>query len=299
MLNFKQETITPLKAHSMLEHTHATGFVNRKISDGSVNRYARDMVSGNWKSNTGEVIKIDTKGAVIDGQNRLAAVIQSDTSIDFWVCRGLDRTVFQFLDQGKPRDLENLMQIDKYPDPRILSVTGKMLWRFQRTLEITGAGSPYANASNFAESESSVFNWIKECEPSIVRVWESYKPLVKKAYAGCGRNIPESLLFFVLYQWNIEDTASSMKIFDYFANRREGVATPHPVVHWATQYADDLKSASLEKTWRHGDLKESIYAVLEEMWAILRDPDANQYWSNKKYITFKKHLQTELEVIRV
>lgn len=299
MLNFKQETITPLKAHSMLEHTHATGFVNRRISDGSVNRYARDMAAGNWKSDTGEVIKVDTEGAVIDGQNRLAAVIESDTPVDFWICRGMDRKVFQFLDQGKPRDLENLMQIEKYPDPRILSVTGKMLWRYVRSLEITGEGSPYAHAGNFAESEGAVFNWIKQCSPDLVRVWDSYKPLVKKAYAGCGRNIPESLLFFVLYQWNIEDAQSSAKVFEYFANRTEGVAAPHPVVHWVTQYADDLKTASNEKTQRHGDLKESIYAVLEEMWTILRNPKENERWEKKKYLGFKRHLYSELDVIRV
>ena len=56
---------------------------------------------------------------------------------------------------------QNLMQIEMYPDPRILAVTGKMLWRFEKTLERGGQGNPYAHAGNFNESEGAVFNWIK------------------------------------------------------------------------------------------------------------------------------------------
>lgn len=304
MLNFKQEVITPEKAAQLLKHTVATGFVNRGLSKSAVDRYARDMTSGNWRADTGEVIKIDTEGAVIDGQNRLSAVVQSKKTIDMWVCRGMEREVFQFLDQGKPRDLQNLMQIEMYPDPRVLAVTGKMLWRFEKTLEREGQGNPYAHAGSFNESEGAVFNWIKGTRPDLRRTWDSHKAIIKKAYSGCNRNIAESLLFFCMYQWLIENAIGAVEVMNYFANKTEGVAAPHPAVHWAAQYADDLKAATKldgvgATSGRHGDAKECLWLVLEEMWRIYRDPKENAAWKKRKYSAFKRHCVNELNVFKV
>ena len=293
MLSFKQERITPSKAQQLLNDTDELGFINRSLAKSNVDRYARDMQSGKWLRDTGETIKIDTSGAVIDGQNRLHAVIKADTPIEMWVCRGMDRGAFQFLDQGKPRDLQNIMQVEEYPDPRILSVAGKMLWRPHKTLEKYGEGRPYAHAGSFNESEGAIFDWVKVQKPDLRRFWDSYKPLVKRAYRGCNTNIAESLLFYCLYQWLQEDSTTAIDVFEYLGGRTDGMAAPHPAVSWAAQYADDLKTAQRTTgaggtRGRHADSKESILLVLNITWEILRHQSESRAWSKRKYVTFKR-----------
>ena len=88
MLSFKAETISPKQAEEMLAST-AASFVNRGATQSFVKRYAQDMKAGNWHPDTGETIKIDTKGRVIDGQHRLQAIQLSEKSQRIWICRGI------------------------------------------------------------------------------------------------------------------------------------------------------------------------------------------------------------------
>ena len=150
MLSFKAETITPQQASDLLERSSIT-FKNRNVTPSFVKRYIQDMKSGNWHADTGETLKIDIKGRVIDGQHRLQAIVHADIDQRMWVCRGIETEMFQYIDQGKTRDLKDIMTVDEWPDPRILHVTGKMLWRYEKTLERTGKGAPYAHAGSFNE----------------------------------------------------------------------------------------------------------------------------------------------------
>lgn len=62
----------------------------------------RDMLGGGWIQ-TGEAIKFDTNGRMIDGQNRCRAVIRSGVSIPVLVIRGLDPESQGVMDSGTPR----------------------------------------------------------------------------------------------------------------------------------------------------------------------------------------------------
>lgn len=79
------ELITPEIAANLLETTD----VNRKISKGTVEAYASDMISGNWDESVGVAISIDINGVLRDGQHRLTALVQSGKSIYMWVCRNV------------------------------------------------------------------------------------------------------------------------------------------------------------------------------------------------------------------
>jgi len=80
-LSFGVETITPEIAAAYLKRKGA----NRNISHLRVQRYAREMQRGDWLL-TGEAIKF-CNGQLMDGQQRLLAVIESGVSVRMPVIR--------------------------------------------------------------------------------------------------------------------------------------------------------------------------------------------------------------------
>lgn len=91
--------ISPTIAAEMLA-TNATN--NRRKSRTLIRQYARDMSDGHWEI-TGEAIKFDTNGRLIDGQHRLTAVIQSGATVKMAVITGLEPHVMHVIDTGKSR----------------------------------------------------------------------------------------------------------------------------------------------------------------------------------------------------
>lgn len=98
-MNIEIISVTPDLARQWLA-TNATN--NRKISKKTVNTYARDMIAEKWEM-TGEALKFDTTGRLIDGQHRLSAVIASQKTVQMAVIRGLAPEVMDVLDTGKSR----------------------------------------------------------------------------------------------------------------------------------------------------------------------------------------------------
>lgn len=89
---------------------------NRKLRAGNVARMADAMVRSEWKDN-GETMKFDRNGILLDGQNRIEAVLLSQATITVTVVYGLDPEVFDSLDQGAKRTTADVLYIggeDKY-----------------------------------------------------------------------------------------------------------------------------------------------------------------------------------------
>ena len=70
------EDITPEKAEGLLEMNNGNRAVKKRV----VEKYAKDMASGNWKEN-GVPIVIGSDGTVKDGQHRLLAIIMSGVTL--------------------------------------------------------------------------------------------------------------------------------------------------------------------------------------------------------------------------
>jgi len=76
---------------------------NRSIKSDCIKRYSNDMASGNWREDTGELIKVSKTNRLLDGQHRLMAVIESGVKVNFHICYGLEDDVFDVIDTGKGR----------------------------------------------------------------------------------------------------------------------------------------------------------------------------------------------------
>jgi hypothetical protein len=264
MLTFKKETITPAKASKMLAATDKAGFINRSLTPSFVARYAGDMDKGHWESDTGETIKVTADGVVIDGQHRLKAIAQSGVTTKMWVCRGIDANMFKYIDQGKSRDLKDIMTIKGWENAPILAVSAKMLWRSDRDKN----GNPFAHAGAFNESDGNIYNWILTVEPDLRLEWRSYKTVIRSIYNNNMKAIPESLMFYLLYQWKKVDVDAALLFAGYLS---EGMGeAPHYAMECFAKYAVEIKMAKLAGTLnargRHADLKELILHAADYAW---------------------------------
>ncbi len=107
-ITYERVTVAPGKAKAWLKLNAEN---NRNVKAAKVVQYARDMASGQWNSDSGETIKFDVNGTLIDGQNRLLAVIEAGIPIDFDVARGLPISAMLVLDSGASRGGADALKI--------------------------------------------------------------------------------------------------------------------------------------------------------------------------------------------
>lgn len=103
------ETIGPKKARQYLDLMPRNRRQRGRVKD----RYIKAMSKGQWKL-TGEAIKFNTKGELIDGQHRLEAVIESGKSVEILVCRNVPDEAFMELDTGATRTPADLLTVAGY-----------------------------------------------------------------------------------------------------------------------------------------------------------------------------------------
>lgn len=101
------ESISPSMAKAYLRQNIET---NRKPKESKINGYARDMAAGDWKL-TGEAIKFANTGELIDGQNRLSAIVQSGATITMLVVRNVESEAMSVIDSGAPRSVADALTI--------------------------------------------------------------------------------------------------------------------------------------------------------------------------------------------
>lgn len=118
MIKTTYELVNPEYARYILENHNPR---NRKFKKNKITLFANDMKAGKWKDNTGESIKFDWNGSLLDGQNRLKAVILSGVSIDFEIKHGLDPSVFDVIDTGAPRSGADTLFINGVKNPSQVS----------------------------------------------------------------------------------------------------------------------------------------------------------------------------------
>jgi hypothetical protein len=113
-----------------------------------VKRYAAMMADGKWVL-TGEAIKFDDQGILIDGQHRLWAVIESGAVISSLVIEGVGHEAFAWMDQGKRRNLADFFTMQGYAQAHQLAATIRTIHRYKVYRRFRAAGQfrdidPYA-----------------------------------------------------------------------------------------------------------------------------------------------------------
>lgn len=87
--------------------------LNRPKKVNKIAIYAADMKAGHWPV-TGATICFGKSGRLLDGQNRLQAIIDSGITVRILVVRDLDDDIFDVIDGGARRTASDVLVIEGY-----------------------------------------------------------------------------------------------------------------------------------------------------------------------------------------
>lgn len=147
-------TVTPELAEKML----GKNLRNRNLRPTKVGTLASTIRSGDWMV-TGEGIKFDTTGRLIDGQHRLSAIIEADESVDMFVFRDLNPDVQMVIDTGAKRSAADALKFAGVPgESNVLAAMARIavVWN--------EGGYQRAGASSFRRevTNTEVVEWVLE-----------------------------------------------------------------------------------------------------------------------------------------
>lgn len=141
MITHNIEKIDPARAEKILEN-HPS---NRKLSSIRVTHLAQQMKEGAWNFD-GAPIRINDKGDLVDGQHRLWAIVESGTTQEFLVLRGVDEASMATMDIGKSRSFSDILTLhDKNVTQTVLlASTIGLLYRWEDGKRGSALSSSYA-----------------------------------------------------------------------------------------------------------------------------------------------------------
>lgn len=113
MPKYKREFVTPQVARGLMMQNADN---QRSLKWAKIPGYVRDMIAGDWNEDTGETIKIDTNGRMIDGQNRVQAVIEAgdklpEGGIWFDIAYGVPPEAMLVIDSGSARTAADSLDV--------------------------------------------------------------------------------------------------------------------------------------------------------------------------------------------
>lgn len=123
-MRFKVENITPDRARRMLEHTERLGFANRSLVRARVEKLVHAIETDQWQI-THQGIALRDDGAVIDGQHRLAAIIQAEIAVDMLVTRDVPSETFTVVDTARARTTSDSLRIAGFSDTNVLAAIAR------------------------------------------------------------------------------------------------------------------------------------------------------------------------------
>lgn len=115
--------VTPEMAATWLENNPH----NRSIRVKHVEALAADMKSGDWRLN-GETIKITSDGVLVDGQNRLSAIVEADVPVRTFVAFNVPMEDQTTVDTGAKRTLGDVLKLNKVSNPVTVAAILTRVW---------------------------------------------------------------------------------------------------------------------------------------------------------------------------
>ena len=166
----------------------------RNLRRGIVNAYARDMAAGEWAF-TGEPIKFDLTGSLIDGQHRLHALVKSDSTLSLAVFRNIDPSAVHVMDSGARRTAGDALKFQGYKTPTLLASAAGM---------VLTEGSTKRRGLTHSEILGVV-----EADPSIPFIVDEVLPKLRMSQLTTG-----TVAFYAYWRLHQVDAAAAVAFFD-------------------------------------------------------------------------------------
>jgi hypothetical protein len=131
--------VTPAKAGEWLEANTA----NRPLSKPTVKAFAEAIRRGEWLV-THQGIAFDTDGVLVDGQHRLAAIVEADVPVEVTVFTDVAQGAFDVLDTGKRRNAADVLAIEGEKSATMLAAMVRTVWLFDNRPDMNWSGGSAA-----------------------------------------------------------------------------------------------------------------------------------------------------------
>lgn len=118
--------ISPARAAELLEANTS----NRPLSRAVVRSYADAMQRGHWLV-THQGIAFDSNGVLVDGQHRLAAVVEAGIPVEMTVFTEVEPGTFDVLDTGKRRNASDILAIGGEKSSTVLAAMVRAVWLYE------------------------------------------------------------------------------------------------------------------------------------------------------------------------
>lgn len=156
-------TITPDLAAGWLDRNTN----NRNVRPRKVSTYAAEILRGDWVV-TGEGVKFDWDGRLIDGQHRLMAVVEADAPVQMFVFHGLAPDAQLVLDTGTKRTAADALKFAGVTGCGLIQLAAAarigILWT-DGLYKRSGSG---ANSSDRDITSTEVVDWVA-ANPDAIR----------------------------------------------------------------------------------------------------------------------------------
>lgn len=134
--------ITPAMARAMLSRNPS----NRRVSETTVTKIARDIEAGNFAVN-GESIIVASDGTLNDGQHRLCACVLANQQIRSVVVFGPDRDTRVTVDQGRSKMVGDYLAMEGHRDSNALAAAAGYAWQWQNIGRLSSQAGERPNKS--------------------------------------------------------------------------------------------------------------------------------------------------------
>lgn len=187
---------------------------NRSIRNAAVIGYMNDIMSGRWMV-TGETIKFDFTGRLIDGQHRLSAIVRSGLTIRSLVVRGIDPLAQRVIDVNIRRTAgDQLRLLGLVEGSNVMDIASAA--RLALAID-AGYLTRYGNVRGVI-SHADIFEWV-ETHPEIGDHAKNARRLYNRLGAAPS---PLAYAMWRLAQIDAEDAAEFFQSTAEFATSGEG-----------------------------------------------------------------------------
>lgn len=257
-MNYKQVRLTPELAREWLETMPE---YQRKASAVVVAEYAKDMGDGRWIEGTGDAIRFNKQGQMIDGQHRCLAVIESGVSIVVTIIEGLDDEVYLVLDKGRKRTAADTIG---GKNANVRAAIAKALIALSNGTPVASILSGNTSKKNSPISATEAAEVAKSKEDVISQLLECYQQLKS---ANNGRFSAPVATCLAAYA--IELNGSIDSFYEFCSDLNKPVQQ-RPIV--CTMAREKAASFNLTKGKSKNTMIFAIFAIAYKNWAVGAEP---------------------------
>lgn len=114
---------------------------NRNMRKKHVSRLADDIINHRWQMN-GAAIIFNGDGTLLDGQHRLAAIVEAGLAVDMLVVRGVHTSAMETIDSNIARSASDVAKLNGFHNTSHLTACVRMLYAVKRGTTKSSLSTP-------------------------------------------------------------------------------------------------------------------------------------------------------------